>query len=98
MMHANQQQVGGTVEMANQAGIELQAITQTVTSIQTMNLQIATAAEQQSAVAESINRSVLSVRDVAEQSSTASQQTAASSVELARLGCELQQLVARFRV
>ncbi|WP_371857218.1 methyl-accepting chemotaxis protein [Pseudomonas sp. Irchel 3F5] len=98
MMHANQQQVGGTVELANQAGIELQAITQTVTSIQTMNLQIATAAEQQSAVAESINRSVLSVRDVAEQSSTASQQTAASSVELARLGSELQQLVARFRV
>ena len=98
MMHSSHQMVGTTVELANEAGIELQAITQTVTSIQTMNLQIATAAEQQSAVAESINRSVLSVRDVAEQSSTASQQTAASSVELARLGGELQQLVARFRV
>ncbi|WP_233281655.1 methyl-accepting chemotaxis protein [Pseudomonas tructae] len=98
MMLNNQQQVGGTVALANQAGIELQAITRTVTSIQAMNLQIATAAEQQSTVAESINRSVLSVRDVAEQSSTASQQTAASSVQLARLGSELQQLVARFRV
>ncbi|RWU18317.1 methyl-accepting chemotaxis protein [Pseudomonas alkylphenolica] len=98
MMHNSHEMVGTTVALANEAGIELQAITQTVTSIQSMNLQIATAAEQQSAVAESINRSVLSVRDVAEQSSTASQQTAASSVELARLGGELQALVARFRV
>ncbi|MEG1039962.1 MAG: methyl-accepting chemotaxis protein [Pseudomonas sp.] len=98
MMHSSHQMVGATVALANEAGIELQAISQTVTSIQTMNVQIATAAEQQSAVAESINRSVLSVRDVAEQSSTASQQTAASSMELARLGNELQQLVARFRV
>jgi len=98
MMHSSHQMVGTTVALANEAGIELQAITQTVTSIQSMNLQIATAAEQQSTVAEAINRSVLSVRDVAEQSSTASQQTAASSVELARLGGELQQLVARFRV
>lgn len=98
MMHSSHEMVGTTVALANEAGIELQAITQTVTSIQSMNLQIATAAEQQSAVAESINRSVLSVRDVAEQSSTASQQTAASSVELARLGGQLQALVARFRV
>ncbi|MFK8329456.1 methyl-accepting chemotaxis protein [Pseudomonas sp. BJa5] len=98
MMHSSHQMVGTTVTLANEAGVELQAITQTVTAIQGMNLQIATAAEQQSAVAEAINRSVLSVRDVAEQSSTASQQTAAASVELARLGSELQQLVARFRV
>ncbi|MCR7687796.1 methyl-accepting chemotaxis protein, partial [Pseudomonas aeruginosa] len=56
------------------------------------------AAEQQSTVAEEINRSVLSVRDVAEQSAAASEQTAASSGELARLGTQLQAQVGRFRL
>jgi methyl-accepting chemotaxis protein len=41
---------------------------------------------------------VLNVRDVAEQTAAASEETAASSVELARLGNHLQVLVSRFRV
>ena len=97
-MHTSQGMVGATVGLANEAGIELQAITQTVISIQAMNAQIATAAEQQSAVAEEIGRSVISVRDVAEQTSTASAQTATSAAELARLGSELQGLLSRFKV
>jgi methyl-accepting chemotaxis protein len=63
-----------------------------------MNQQIATAAEQQSSVAEEISRSILHVRDVAEQSASASEETAASSVELARLGGQLQQMVSHFRI
>ncbi|PWU27430.1 methyl-accepting chemotaxis protein, partial [Pseudomonas sp. RW407] len=66
--------------------------------IQAMNQQIATAAEQQSAVAEEISRSVVSVRDVSEQTAAASEEVAASSVELARLGGQLQTLVSHFRV
>jgi methyl-accepting chemotaxis protein len=69
-----------------------------VSAIQAMNQQIAAAAVQQSAVAEEINRSVLNVRDVSDQTSAASEETAASSVELARLGTQLQMLVGRFRV
>ena len=87
-----------TVELARRAGAALDSITRTVSDIQNMNLQIATAAEQQSTVAEEINRSVLSVRDVAEQSAAASEQTAASSGELARLGTQLQAQVGRFRL
>jgi methyl-accepting chemotaxis protein len=87
-----------TVSLARDVGEELQAITRTISTIQAMNLQIATASEEQSSVAEDINRSVLSVRDVADQSAAAAQQTAASTVQLARLGGELQALAARFRV
>ncbi|MFF3703033.1 methyl-accepting chemotaxis protein [Pseudomonas qingdaonensis] len=97
-MHTSQGMVGTTVGLANEAGVELQAITHTVTHIQAMNVQIATAAEQQSAVAEEIGRSVISVRDVAEQTSTASAHTATSAAELARLGTELQGLLSRFKV
>jgi len=68
-----------------------------VSGIQLMNQQIAAASEQQSAVAEEISRSVVTVRDISEQTAEASQQTSASSVELARLGGQLQQMISRFR-
>ncbi|NMY28237.1 HAMP domain-containing protein [Pseudomonas sp. WS 5021] len=87
-----------SVELTRRAGNALGNITRTVSAIQAMNQQIATAAEQQSAVAEEINRSVLNVRDVSEQTAAASEETAASSTELARLGTHLQSLVGRFRV
>nr|WP_260959666.1 methyl-accepting chemotaxis protein [Pseudomonas citri] len=87
-----------SVELTRRAGGSLENITRTVSAIQSMNQQIAAAAEQQSAVAEEINRSVLNVRDVSEQTSAASEETAASSAELARLGVHLQTLVGRFRV
>jgi methyl-accepting chemotaxis protein len=87
-----------SVELARQAGQSLESITRSVAAIQSMNQQIATAAEEQTAVADDINRSVISVRDVSEQTATASDKTAASSVELARLGTHLQTLVSRFRV
>jgi len=87
-----------SVELTRRAGGSLESITRTVSAIQSMNQQIAAAAEQQTAVAEEINRSVLNVRDVSEQTSAASEETAASSVELARLGNHLQVLVGRFKV
>ncbi|MHC8404667.1 MULTISPECIES: methyl-accepting chemotaxis protein [unclassified Pseudomonas] len=87
-----------SVELTRRAGGSLENITRTVSAIQSMNQQIAAAAEQQTAVAEEINRSVLNVRDVSEQTSAASEETAASSIELARLGTHLQTLVGRFKV
>ena len=86
-----------TVTLAGEAGDALGRITQAVSTIEQMNQQIAAAAEEQSAVAETISESVTRVRDIGEQSASASQQTAASSAELARLGVELQGLVAQFR-
>nr|WP_296179158.1 methyl-accepting chemotaxis protein [Pseudomonas sp. UBA1879] len=87
-----------SVELSRKAGAALEHITRTVSTIQTMNQQIATAGEEQSVVAEQINRSVLTVRDVSEQTASASEETAASSLELARLGTHLQEMVAKFRV
>lgn len=87
-----------TLELSRDAGTRLTAIAESVSRIQAMNQQIAAAAEQQGVVAEEINRSVINVRDISEQTATASGQTASSSVELARLGTDLQNLVSRFRV
>lgn len=87
-----------TLEHAQQAGDELAAIMRTVSEIQAMNIQIATAAEEQSAVAEEINASVVNVNNIADQSAAAVEETSASSAELARLGQSLQSLVARFKI
>ncbi|MGH8415735.1 MAG: methyl-accepting chemotaxis protein [Pseudomonas sp.] len=87
-----------SVELSRRAGAALEHITRTVSTIQTMNQQIATAGEEQSVVAEQINRSVSTVRDVSEQTAAASEETAASSLELARLGTHLQEMVGKFRV
>jgi methyl-accepting chemotaxis protein len=87
-----------SVGLTRNAGDALTEIARTVAIIQEMNPQIAAAAEEQSAVAEEINRSVLKVRDASEQTAAASEQTAAASIELARLGTDLQQCVGRFKI
>jgi methyl-accepting chemotaxis protein len=63
-----------------------------------MNTHIATAAEQQSAVAEDINRNISNINDVACQTSEGAGQTAAASRELARLGEHLRGLINQFKV
>ena len=98
VMDNSRQLTDSSVELTRRAGTSLETITRTVSSIQAMNQQIATAAEEQTAVAEEINRSVMNVRDISDQTSAASEETASSSVELARLGTHLQGLVGRFKL
>ena len=96
-MQSSRSMTQRTVALAGEAGSALGRITLAVSTIEQMNQQIAAAAEEQSVVADTISESVTRVRDIGEQSASASQQTAASSAELARLGVELQGLVAQFR-
>jgi methyl-accepting chemotaxis protein len=86
------------VSDALQTESALGSIATAVSLIQQMNQQIAAAAEQQSSVAEEINRSVTSIRASADQSSLAMQENAASSIELAKLGGELKGMVGHFRL
>ncbi|WP_408636782.1 methyl-accepting chemotaxis protein [Pseudomonas aestuarii] len=90
--------VAHVVEDANQTEGALAGIAEAVTQIFEMNQQIAAAAEQQTAVAEEISRSVTSIRDIADQSSVAMDETADSSIRLAQLGRELQGMAGHFRL
>ncbi|MES2819004.1 MAG: methyl-accepting chemotaxis protein [Pseudomonadota bacterium] len=95
-------QIGTRVDQAvtdaNQTEGALADIAAAVTLIFEMNQQIAAAAEEQTAVAEEINRSVTSIRAISDQSATAMQASAASSAQLADLGRELQAMVGHFRL
>lgn len=87
-----------TLERATATGKTIERIARAVEDSKQYNNQIATAAEQQTSVAEEISQNITRIRDVTDQSATSSNQTASSSNELARLGSELQSLVSRFRL
>jgi len=97
-MDQSRERATSTVEQAQNAGKSLSSITLAVESIFQMNAQIATAAEEQSSVAEEINRNVTNIQNISEQTAAGAQQTATSSGELARLGEQLQGLVRQFKV
>jgi methyl-accepting chemotaxis protein len=63
-----------------------------------MNLQIASAAEEQSSVAEEINRNVASIRDVTESISGQADESAQISQSLNKLANHQQSLMDQFRV
>ncbi|WP_409201985.1 methyl-accepting chemotaxis protein [Pseudomonas sichuanensis] len=79
------------------AGELLASITEGIARISDRNIQIASAAEEQSAVSEDINRNVNEINDLVIQVSAGAQQTAVTSQELARLAEHQQKLVSRFR-
>jgi methyl-accepting chemotaxis protein len=60
-MKTSQSKTGATLEMAGQAGQSINQITQSISAILGMNMQIATAAEEQSYTAEEINKNIIQV-------------------------------------
>ncbi|MDP3978446.1 MAG: methyl-accepting chemotaxis protein [Pseudomonas sp.] len=98
VMSASRDRAQDGVKQVARAGTTLESITRAVATINDMNGQIASAAEEQSSVAEEINRNVANVSQVAEQTSVGAQHTAAASEELARLAEQLQELVGQFRI
>lgn len=85
-------------ECVEKASQSLHVIAAEVTTINDMNTQVATAAEEQSAVAEEINRNITTISDIADNTSSGATQTAQSSEELVRLAVELQRLVSQFKL
>ncbi len=86
------------VAQAGKANEALATITHAITVINDMNMQIASASEEQSSVAETINQNVVNVKRIAEENAVASNQTRSSSTEIARLAEQLNEMVSQFKV
>ncbi|KPA95293.1 methyl-accepting chemotaxis protein, partial [Pseudomonas asplenii] len=97
-MGNSHRQAQGSVEQVSQAVTALQQIGSAVTVITDMNLQIASAAEEQSAVAEEINNNVATIRDVTESLSGQANESARVSQSLNQLANQQQGLMDQFRV
>ncbi|MBU2112776.1 MAG: cache domain-containing protein [Gammaproteobacteria bacterium] len=98
VMQRGREQSLQTVEQADQASESLQTITKSVSTITQMNIQIATAAEQQTAVAADISRSIHQIAQLADQAANNASELAKSTGELTGLEQRLSALVSRFRV
>ncbi|MAO14097.1 methyl-accepting chemotaxis protein [Marinobacter sp.] len=98
VIEASKRNTGESVELARVTGRSLESIIERVSVINDMNTQIASAAEQQTTVAEEMNQNVETIAGVAEQAATASGQTAESSQNLSQLSQELLQSVVHFKV
>jgi methyl-accepting chemotaxis protein len=88
----------GTSAQANEAGASLDTMAQLIATINSMNAQIASAAEEQTAVAEEINRSVHQIAVAVDSVADETQLGAQTSRSLAELGQRLGQLVGQFRI
>ncbi len=87
-----------TLDIAKSAGTALEEIALAFTLINERNLVIASASEQQAAVAREVDRNLMNIRDLSQQTSTGANQTSAASHELSRLAVDLNSMVARFSV
>ncbi|MGL6053979.1 MAG: methyl-accepting chemotaxis protein, partial [Vibrio metschnikovii] len=98
VMDGGYRKANEVVDWAEQASEKLREITAAIITINDMNIQIATATEQQSIVADDVNQTLNRISGGVEQLSDGSTHIAAASDELARLATDLQNRVGRFKV
>ena len=87
-------------DSATQAGLAVHSLDRVNASIETvneMNLQIASAAEEQSAVSEEVNRNVAAIRDVTDDLASRAEESAKACESLSNLAIQQQQLTSTFK-
>lgn len=98
VMEDSQSRTDESVQHAAKAAEALETITQAVSVINDMNTQIASAAEEQSAVAEDINRNVINIGQVANEVAGGADESSAASADLTKLAEQQRRLINQFKV
>ena len=97
-MQQGTDRVSDTVKLAEDAGTALEQITQGVNIISGANIQIASAAEEQGAVAEEINRNIVSANDLSVQVHESGERTSEATRTLKSLSTEMVDIGAHFKL
>ncbi|MFC3914232.1 methyl-accepting chemotaxis protein [Pseudaeromonas sharmana] len=97
VMQSSQARSEETIHETGKISNSLDGVAAAVDTINEMNLQIATAAEEQNAVAEEINRNLVAIQHIVEQLTQAADESQQSTEELVDTGNVLKNLVSRFR-
>ncbi|WP_063659014.1 methyl-accepting chemotaxis protein [Aliivibrio fischeri] len=85
-------------ELTTKAGDALLQITNSIASINDMNTQVATAAEEQSQVTQDINRNVVNMSELVNQNVTGISQSASASNELSKLAEQQKEQLSFFKL
>lgn len=98
VMGQSKQRAQTSVDQASQTGESLAAITERVEAITEMNMQIATAAEEQERAAHSIKENVLGIKDTSEATMRSIQKVEQASTSLVDISGNLQRVTGEFKV
>ncbi len=98
VMEDSQNRTDESVQHASKAAEALETITQAVSVINDMNTQIASAAEEQSAVADDINRNVINIGQVANEVAGGADESSSASADLTKLAEQQRRLINQFKV
>lgn len=97
-LQVSTQQATESAQLAEHAGGSFTRVHESIQQVTEMGIQISTATEEQSTVAQDITENVNNMADSVREVVTGAEQCAASSQELARLASQLQDTVAQFKV
>ncbi|HER34093.1 MAG TPA: methyl-accepting chemotaxis protein, partial [Halothiobacillaceae bacterium] len=96
-MDVSRSQGEATLEAVKETDASLDAVVRHVNHINEMTMQIATAAEEQSATVEEVNRNLERIRDKSAELDESSEQVSVAGGDLTRLSANLDGLVNRFK-
>ncbi|SDI38793.1 methyl-accepting chemotaxis protein [Ferrimonas sediminum] len=97
-MQRSQEQAQNSTKQATQAGEALIHITESVATISSMATQIATAVEQQTSVANDINRNIVNISDEAKSTVMNAEDSNAASNQVGQLSEQLDSQIGQFRI
>lgn len=98
VMNEVQSEAQKTVDISESTGVALETIVNTITYISDMNVQVATAVEQQSVVIEEINQNISFIAVSATTAANNSSETSECSKELSDQAAELKSNMAIFKI
>ena len=87
-----------SVEKAASAGVALDTITAMITTMDEMSASISSAANQQSSVAEDINRGIVNISQVAEHTADGARDTLSAVAAMSALSAQLQEAASKFKI
>ncbi|MCX4193877.1 methyl-accepting chemotaxis protein [Methylophaga sp. OBS1] len=98
VMNESRERARTSVEKASSAGAALDTITAMISTMDEMSAQISSAANEQSAVAEDINRGIVNISQVAEHTAEGARESSVAVETLGSLSSQLQEASAKFKV
>jgi methyl-accepting chemotaxis protein len=97
-MEDSRKSATSSAEEARTVGLSLVELQSSMAEIRDLSMQIATAAEEQSAVAQEIKQNVLEISEMSEQAALGSDQSEKDSEGLSKLASHQKQLLSQFKI
>lgn len=98
VMNDSREKARNSVEMAESAGAALDTITAMISTMDEMSAQISSAANEQSSVAEDINRGIVEISQIADHTAEGAQETSTAVDTLSGLSAQLQEASGKFKI